>query len=126
MLNAAFPEVAMRVGQQDEALVVIPAKHHSVGDLVIHDEGDELTVLLGSITHRHFCSQDSSASPEAQAEGIAFEVTTYLRQVFADEIEFYGTGGSGGATVRSDKRRGILSRLLLGKKSYVWSGPLSD
>ena len=123
-LRAAFPTELMRVGGETEALAVFPAKHPEIGDLVIQDEGDEVTVIVGNITHRHFGSQSPRSSAHIQAEQIATEVTRYLHQLFADEIEFYGNGGRGGARVRSDKERGLLSKLLLGKRTYVWSGPI--
>src|SRR5215831_16761115 len=95
-LRAAFPSMSMRLGGEEGALVVFPAKHAQVGDLTIQDEGDELTVIIGSITHRHFGSPLRQATPYEQAEGIATQVTEYLRQLFSDEIEFYGYGAGGG------------------------------
>ena len=91
---------------------------------MIQDEGDELTVIVGNITHRHFASQSPGSSAEVQAEQLATEVTEYLRQLFVDEIEFYGDGSRGGARARSEKERGLLSKLLLGKRTYLWSGPV--
>jgi hypothetical protein len=126
MLQAAFPKAPMQVDALRGPIAVFRAKHPSIGDLVIEDEGDEVTVILGNITHRHFGSQDSGAPAEVQARDIASEVTEYLRQLFADEIEFFGTGGSGGARARSNTKRGRLSKLLFGRKSYVWSGPLPE
>ena len=123
-LRAAFSRELMRVGGETEALVVFPAKHPEIGDLVIQDEGDELTVIVGNITHRHFASQSPGSSAEIQAEQLATEVTEYLRQLFADEIEFYGDGSHSGARARSEKERGLLSKLLLGKRTYLWSGPV--
>ena len=123
-LRAAFPGELIRVGGEADALIVFPAKHPEIGDLVIQDEGDELTVIVGTITHRHFASQSPGSSAQFQAEQIATEVTEYLRQLFADEIEFYGDGSRGGARARSDKERGLVSKLLLGTRTYVWSGPI--
>ena len=125
-LRTAFPSMSMRIGGEDEALVVFPAKHAQVGDLRIQDEGDELTVIIGDITHRHFGSALTRAHPNEQAEDIATQVTDYLRQLFADEIEFYGYGSGGGARARSRTKRGLLSRLFLGWRTYVWSGPLEQ
>ena len=125
-LKAMFPEAAMRIEDHGESRLVFPAKHPSVGDLVIQDDGDEFTLFIGRITHRHFCSTELKASPEVQAEQIASEVTAYLGRLFADQIEFFGTGGSGGARARSDKTRGYISKLFFGRRSYVWSGPLSE
>ena len=125
-LRAEFPSMSMRIGGEGEALVVFPAKHAQVGDLTIQDEGYELTVIIGAITHRHFGSPLTRANPHEQAEDIAAQVTEYLGQLFADEIEFYGYGTGGGARARSGTRRGLLSRLFLGWRTYVWSGPLDD
>ena len=91
---------------------------------MIQDEGDELTVVLGDIAHRHFGSHDSHASANEQAEQIAAEVTEYLQRVFNDEIEFYRTGSRGGARARSTEERGFLSKVLLGGRTFRWSGPL--
>jgi hypothetical protein len=125
-LHAAFPDMSMNVGSEGEPLVTFSAKHADVGNLVIQDEGDELTVLIGDITHRHFGNYDRGLGANEKAESIASEVVEYLRKLFADEIEFFGDGLRGGARARGAKARGMLSKLFLGAKTYVWSGPLHD
>jgi hypothetical protein len=123
-LHAAFPDVPMKIGGEDEPLVTFSAKHADVGNVVIQDEGDELTVLIGGITHRHFENHGDGLNANAKADAIAMEVVEYLRKLFADEIEFFGDGIRGGARERSSKPRGMLSKLFLGAKTYVWSGPI--
>ena len=125
-LLAAFPDAGMLVGKGDEPLFVFPAKHSEIGDLIIQDEGDEITVILGNITHRHFCSDSAELDASQRADRIATELQEYLRGLFADEIEFYGNGSKGGARSRSATKRGLLSKILLGKRSYVWSGPINN
>jgi hypothetical protein len=123
-LAAAFAGEARR--PDGESILIFPAKHPEVGDLVIYADGDEAIVRLGRITRRHFYNDDPDASPRQRAEKVAEEVLRYLDRVFSDRIEFYGAGSSGGARERSSRPRGLLSKLFFGRRTYVWSGPLED
>ena len=123
-LRTAFPGMPLHVGEGSEPLVRIPAKHPDVGDVVILDDGDELRVSVGRLTHSHFGLDGSGLTPTERAGFIAGDVVGFLRKVFADEIEFYGNERGGGARERSRGKRGSLSKVFFGRKSYVWSGPL--
>jgi len=83
-------------------------------------------VAIGKFTHTHFASHDRSFAPAESAERIAQDVVAFLDDLFADRIELFGSRhGSGGYRRRRNKRRGFISRLLFGRQSYVWSGPLA-
>jgi hypothetical protein len=50
-----------------------------------------------------------------------------LEDLFADRIEMYGSHRGGGGSRRiSAEPRGVLSKALFGRKTYVWSGPTSN
>jgi hypothetical protein len=126
-LTAAFPDARFNTDGKGEALAVVPAKHPEVGDVLICDDGDELTVYIGEITHRHFGNYDEHLSPEERAARIATAVVNFLRDFFLDQIELFANGVFvGGFRVRSNRRRGWLSRFFFGRKTYLWSGPLDD
>jgi hypothetical protein len=124
-LKARFPERPWKIGAAGGPLASVSSPHAEVGDLELYEEGGEITVVIGTFTHCHFGSYDARLSPAAREERIAEDVMAFLEELFADRIEFFGTGRAGGHRVRSNKgQRGIVSRFLLGRTSYVWSGPL--
>jgi hypothetical protein len=104
LLKARFADRPLVVGTGSEPAATFPAVHPDVGDLVIRDDGDELTIYVGNFTHVHFDSVD--------------ETLTFLDDVFADRMEFFGSHlGGGGCRHRTAKA-------LLGTRTYVWSGPV--
>jgi hypothetical protein len=111
-LKARWPDRPMKLGGTDGLLVVFPAAHPEVGDVQIHDNGADIIVSIGKFTHEHFLTDD--------------EVIAFLEQLFADRIELFGVGRRGGWRARSPKPRGKISKFLLGRRTYVWSGPLAD
>ncbi len=124
-LAANFPNRAMRLTPDHAPEVVFPAAHPDVGDIEIHDDGDELTVVLGKFTHTHFGNYDDDISEAERAEKICHAVVEFLQDVFTDQIEFYGSHkGGGGCQLRGRKPCGLLSRASLGGQTFVWSGPL--
>jgi hypothetical protein len=106
LLNARFPDRGIRLDAR--ASIVVPAAHPGVGDLTIMDDGDELTVYVGDITHGHFES--------------AAKVVEFLEWLFADRVLMWRVWTGGGwqlepAPVTS--RNGFTLR-----RWYVWSRPL--
>ncbi len=120
-----FADRPMRLPAGGEVLAVFPAMHPEVGDVSILANGDELVLSLGRFTHLHFACHDKPLPPDAGAARIVAEVAEFLRELFADRIEFYGTRRSGWRP-RTGRKRGALSRLFFGRTTYVWSGPLPE
>ena len=127
MLQTRLPHQPMNVGGAEDVVVVFPAAHSDVGDIEVHDNGDELIVMVGKFTHTHFSNYDQGLSNSERAQRIADDVVAFLKDVFSDRIEFFGTHiGAGGWRERRPKQRGILSKLVFGSKTYVWSGPVAN
>jgi hypothetical protein len=126
MLHEAFPQHRMQLGPQAHILATYQSPNREVGCVAIQDDGDEITLFLADKTHLHFGNYDDSLSEKEKAQDIAGQVVAFLGKLFADQIEFYGNGASGGCHERNSKQRGIISKLLAGAQSYVWSGPLSQ
>jgi hypothetical protein len=113
LLKARFSDRPFVVGTGSHPAATFPAIHPEVGDLVIQDDGDELTVYVGNFTHVHFDNVDDTLA--------------FLEDVFADRMEFFGSHlGGGGCRKRAGKPRGVVSKALLGRRTYVWSGPVED
>lgn len=125
LVRARFPDRQINVGGERAACVVFPAAHAEVGDIEIYDNHGELVVVIGKFTHTHFANYDRGISQAERDRRITEEVLQFLEEVFADRIEFFGNGrGSGAWRVRKNAPRGAISKLLFGRTTYVWSGPL--
>jgi hypothetical protein len=126
LLREAFPGQRMELGPQKHILATFYSPSPEVGCLAIQDDGDEITMFLANRTHFHIGCYDDALTEQQKTEAIAGEVLDFMRKLFSDEIEFFGTGPSGGCREWQSTKRGLLSKLLLGSKSYVWSGPLAQ
>ncbi len=126
-LSDEFPSQRMTLDAMTEAgpaIVVFAAVNPAVGDIAVYDDWDELIVFLGHFTHSHFANYDEELTADERAAAIVTDVIDVLHRVFADGVEFFSGGIGGGHRVRDGRRRSVLSRLLLGWHSYVWSGPI--
>ena len=125
-IQAKFSGKPFVVGSPPGPVVTFPAAHPDVGDLTIHDDGDEITVYLGNFTHVHFDNDDDGLGKAERSAKIIEKLMGFLDDVFADRVEFFGSHvGGGGCRMRSSQQRGVISKLFFGAKTYVWSGPVS-
>jgi len=90
-----------------ERVVAYPARHEEVGGLEIHDDGDELTIFYGAITHAHFDDVE--------------DVVAELTELFEDRIVLWAGPIGDGSYHISLKDKGTA-----GRKRFLWSGPLGD
>jgi hypothetical protein len=124
-LRCEFPDRAFRVRPEPHVLVSIASPHPDVGVLALQSDGKELILCLGEFTHLHLACYEADLDVGAREQRVVDQAIHWLREVFADRVEFYGsTGSGGGCRLRADEPRGPLSRWLLGDRTYVWSGPL--
>lgn len=120
-LSARFGEAAFRPGDAEEEIAVFPAAHPEVGSVVVSDDGDEVSVTIGSITHGHFNAFDY---PLAQAAPIiATAVADFLEALFADRVLLWSSrsGSSGGWRELGDDEKPSPRR---GAYTFVWRGPV--
>jgi hypothetical protein len=105
-LNARFPDRGIRLDARGS--IVVPAAHPGVGDVTIMDDGDELTVYVGDITHGHFESTG--------------KIVEFLEWLFADRVLMWKLWTGGGWRLEPSpvtSRKGFTLR-----RWYVWSRPL--
>jgi hypothetical protein len=119
LLKQRFPNHRIKIGAGSEPCVTFLAVHPEVGDVQIHDDGEEITLIAGNFTHGHFSNYDKIPVEEKE-KLIAENVVAFLDKLFADQVVLWGShkGGGGWRVIASDSveksRRG---------KEYVWSGP---
>jgi hypothetical protein len=112
----------VRYGSLPDPIAVFPAAHPSVGDLTIWDDGEEVRVSIGEITHGHFDGY-SAPSPDKAEDWIVENVLSFLEEMFADRYLLWKLrqGGSGG-WARVDYA-GESFRPKSGVDTFVRSGP---
>ena len=112
LLQTLIPKLQERLPTHEfavasETALTYPARHPEVGSLEIHDDGDELTVFYGTITHAHFDDAD--------------ELVAELTELFADRIVLWaGPVGDGSCHIT------LEDKSTAGRKRFLWSGPLGD
>jgi len=101
-----------------------PAEHPAVGDVLIEEDGNEITVFIGNITHGHFGSYEEKLSSDEHEAVIALNVTEFLAELFGDKILLFTARWGGGWSRVED---GMNESILSGKKTWFkWSGPISS
>lgn len=125
-LAKRLPDHDMTVPGAGQSTVSFQSRHLDIGDLRIVDDGGEFTAYIGDITHCHFEADDELESLELAQEQAVNDIVDFVEGVLTDQIEFYGGGMYGGSRLRGAKPRSWISRMLLGSKTYVWSGPVAD
>src|SRR3954451_1360141 len=87
-LRERFAGRGLQVGVPPEPCAVFTAINPDVGDVVISDDGYELTLEAGRFTHSHFSNYDEDLSETQRAERISEDVVQFLDDLFADRIAF--------------------------------------
>ncbi len=118
-LRAKFPDRGLIVGTKPCAR--FPATHADFGDILIHDDGEELTLEAGRFTHGHFSNWDASLPLEQRAESIVNAVIDFLELAFADGYVFWGSHDKSGGWHLRDAEP---SARFIGP-AFVWSGPIA-
>jgi hypothetical protein len=109
--------------------VVFLAKHPDVGDVRIWDDGDEVTVAIGDITHGHFGLYDKSLTQEQIDREVTDQVIDFLDALFSDRVLLYRSeSGQSGGWARLDLQNGepeddVWPAWTQGATFFLWSGP---
>lgn len=119
-LREKFPHREIRFGAPPEPVAIFPAIHPDVGDVRIHDDGDELTLIAGNFTHGHFSNYDSNISKPEKAQVIVEQILEFLERLFDDRIVMFGSHDRRGGWYD----RGAAAIDDANEPVYVWSGPL--
>ena len=118
MLMGRFPQAGIRLESGEPRRATIPAAHPDVGEIVLQDDGHEITAFIGRFTHSHFSNYDDI--PESEKEQvIAEDVAQFLEDLFADRVVMWGSHDSGGGWRSIDYGDAPQPK----RNEYVWTGP---
>jgi hypothetical protein len=112
------------VGPPPGPLLQFRAKSDEVGSVAIYDDGDEVTIYVGKLTHAHFPRASSGQAPE-HSRSFEAEVADFLESMFSDRVLVWTAKDGGPPDGWHDGFDGsIPGDLPVGARLYVWSGRL--
>jgi len=121
-LTRRLPGLEIRTEASNRS-IVLAAAHEEVGDVTILDDGDELTVYIGDITHGHFSGYTPGISPDQQMREIVDGLVGFVEDLVADRVLIWRSGRSGGwDIIESEEQLKVHSDA--GTQFYLWSGPI--
>ena len=126
VLRERFPGRGLREGAPPGPVAVFPPAHPEVGPVEIYDDGDEVSIFVGTITHLHIGPWTAGPEPvECTPEAMAEDVASFLEDLFADRTLLWrSASGSGGSLPREGECP--LTLLGPGDETFVWSGPVPN
>jgi hypothetical protein len=123
-LRSFFPAEHFRFHDGENKIASLPMPNGE-GELLICDDGDEVTIFLGGITHCHF-SQEYLGSGEYSPEGeVVQDVIDYLKDLFADRLVFYHAPNHHGDGSIQRPSAQQLEAIPDEWHCFVWTRPLN-
>jgi hypothetical protein len=88
--HAALPDALRPFRSADsEEILRVPAKAPEVGDIVVRNDGDELTVCVGRIDHRHFEVYCATGETEQERQReVAQDAGEWIQEILAERVRF--------------------------------------
>jgi hypothetical protein len=120
-LRVRFANRGLRCGSPPDPVAVFPAQCEGLGDLKILDDGDEVTIYLGDVTHGHVNPYDEATTTEAAVEWITSEVVEFLEELFSDRVVFWGIRGGGSSGWQMSFGGDIPRSIPREAEVFVWS-----
>ena len=125
-IKRQFPDVVFEVLEGAQPFARLAAPYGGIGDLELHDDGNEVTIDFRHISHTHL-NPYRKMPREALANWLAESVVEFLKALFEDRILLYTAvdGLQGGQQIsevpfsRSEPVAGMD-----GFNCYLWSGPV--
>ncbi len=114
------------IGRCPNPIATFPAAHPAVGDVSVWDDGEEVMVAVGEITHGHFDSCDESLTPGQIENQIVEDVLAFLEDLFAGRVLLWRSpdGGSGGWLISGADQS--LSLMDGDDQTFTWTGPVEN
>jgi hypothetical protein len=128
LLEQKFGVGSFTKGTNSKLIVSFPPAHDEVGELRILDDGNEIIVEIGEISHGHFGSMNETATQEEAEQEIAENVADFVEAVFKGKYILWRTkqrGAGGWKHVDYISDSDILSKFENDAIYFTWSGPLN-
>ncbi len=122
-IQKAFSGWEMKINPVENPIVRFPAVQKEVGDILIYDDGNEVTMYVEHITHSHFTSYDETITQEQREAIVTEDVISFLQALFADQVLLHTTPDNRrGGWMRLDRQDGSVA-LSPEERYYLWSKP---
>jgi len=125
LLKATFPKLNIKYDDTKNPIAIIPAAHPEVGDVLINDDEDEATLLIGDITRNHHNPYDEALSQDQLDHIVSMEVIAFLEALFQDKILMWKTDRGGGGCTHIEYEKN-MDKIIKNNRSFLWSGPIDE
>jgi hypothetical protein len=127
LLEQKFGTNTFTKGTDSKLIVSFPPAHQEVGELRILDDGNEIIVEIGEITHGHFGSMNEAATQEEAELEVAENVLDFVDDLFKGKYILWctkqrGAGGWKHIDFLSENDR--MPNVEADAIYFTWSGPL--
>ena len=119
-----FPNRSFIFGVHPESTVEIEGPCNAISPISISDDGDELTIYFGQITHVHYGCYDDALTPDEKERKIVSDVIELLQNLFSDRIVVSRYFNGLAAGIKNLKPNEFASGDSLISQRFVWSGPI--
>ena len=122
-LQKVFARREFIVNPAGNPIIRFPGIQAEVGDVTIHDDGNEATIFVEHISHRHVRAYNDTLSIEQRDNIITEDEIEFLQELFSDRILLFTTPGNRiGGWMNLDEIDGPVP--IIGERSYfLWSKP---
>ncbi len=126
MLSAKFGDDAFATG--DNPLVTFAPAHVAVGELRVFEVGREGRIEIDNLTHGHFYSFGTYATPEAATRELAENLFDFICDLFAEKYILWRAknDGSGGWFYHDNSEPLDLPVAADNADWFFWSGPITN
>jgi hypothetical protein len=127
LLEQKFGTGSFSKGIAPKPIVSFPPAHVEVGELKIFDDGNEVIMEIGEITHGHFGSTNALATQEEAEQEVVENVVDFVEDLFNGKYILWRTqqrGAGGWKHIDFISENDILSKFENDAAYFTWSGPL--
>ena len=128
LLEEKFGPGSFTSGIDPRLIVTFPPVHNEVGELRVFDDGNEIIVEIGEITHGHFSSMNAAATKEEAEQEVVANVIDFLEDLFAGKYILWRTkqrGAGGWKHIDTLSQDDKVPRIEIDAIYFTWSGPLN-
>jgi hypothetical protein len=128
LLEEKFGSGSFSRGNDSKLIVSFPPVHSEVGELRVLDDGNEVIVEIGEITHGHFCSMNAAATKEGAEQEVVANVVDFLEDLFAGKYILWRTkqrGAGGWKHIDFLSQDDKMPNVEIDAIYFTWSGPLN-
>jgi len=120
-IKERFPDLPFTFAEPPKPIASLKSPCEALGTVDICDDGDEITIYLGTATHSHFSCYEETLTEQAKEQQITSDVLEFLDKLLTDRVVVWCVAGGvagGWRVLRAEENPPDPSML---KRQFLWS-----